>query len=637
MASYRDLLPSVFLSRERLGVFFSTLDERGVVTDFDTEGVTRTGRTVWLTVTARFSRNADGSETIEGSLVDISERIARDQADKQREIAEAATVAKSAFLATMSHEIRTPMNAVLGFSKLALATRLDDRQHGYVTSIRDSAENLLRLINDILDFSKIEAGKIAIEAQPFRLASVLEDVRSLFSIDVRSKQLGFHMVDRSGDHQAFPRDGVVVGDAMRLRQVLVNLVGNAVKFTSVGRVDVDVETLGKRLCADGTEGLEVAVAVSDTGIGIAPEHRERLFESFEQAEPSITRRFGGTGLGLTICRRLVEEMGGAIDVTSAPDQGSTFRFTIVVGIPNVPSTVTDAPKRHERNASALERRRILVVEDNPINQQLAIEFLSRAGASVDVAENGREGIGRATASNFDAILMDIHMPIMDGLEATRQLRASGCELPIVAVSADALAAHRAAALQAGCNAYVTKPIDFDVLLGELNRLLPPRIAQPRRRASDRATDDDTAPTSDESTAAKASASDIEGLERLPGIDIAAAIKGHNGNVRLLLKLMGDFGKYYGDAGPRIRRMVTEGAFEEAERLAHNLHGVAGSFGARRLQGASKTLEIALAGDDHGHLLGLVQKFEVALREVLESADALAHERVALRASDRAQR
>ncbi|MGA1370105.1 MAG: ATP-binding protein [Pseudomonadales bacterium] len=637
MASYRDLLPSVFLSRERLGVFFSTLDERGVVTDFDTEGVTRTGRTVWLTVTARFSRNADGSETIEGSLVDISERIARDQADKQREIAEAATVAKSAFLATMSHEIRTPMNAVLGFSKLALATRLDDRQHGYVTSIRDSAENLLRLINDILDFSKIEAGKIAIEAQPFRLASVLEDVRSLFSIDVRSKQLGFHVIDRSGDHQAFPRDGVVVGDAMRLRQVLVNLVGNAVKFTSVGRVDVDVETLGKRLCADGTEGLEVVVAVSDTGIGIAPEHRERLFESFEQAEPSITRRFGGTGLGLTICRRLVEEMGGAIDVTSAPDQGSTFRFTIVVGIPNVPSTVTDAPKRHERNASALERRRILVVEDNPINQQLAIEFLSRAGASVDVAENGREGIGRATASNFDAILMDIHMPIMDGLEATRQLRASGCELPIVAVSADALAAHRAAALQAGCNAYVTKPIDFDVLLGELNRLLPPRIAQPRRRASDRATDDDTAPTSDESTAAKASASDIEGLERLPGIDIAAAIKGHNGNVRLLLKLMGDFGKYYGDAGPRIRRMVTEGAFEEAERLAHNLHGVAGSFGARRLQGASKTLEIALAGDDHGHLLGLVQNFEVALREVLESADALAHERVALRASDRAQR
>ena len=653
MDGYRNLLPSIFLSRERLGAFFSALDERGMVTDFDTEGVTRTGRTVWLAVTARLSRSTDGAEFIEGSFVDISERIARDQADKQREIAEAATLAKSAFLANMSHEIRTPMNAVLGFSKLALETRLDDRQHAYVSSIRNSADNLLRLINDILDFSKIEAGKIALEEQPFRLASVLEDVMSLFSIEVRRQKLGFHLTDRTTAHAQFPHDGVVVGDAMRLRQVLVNLVGNAIKFTSDGRVDIDVETLSRRAQADGSEIVEIAVAVSDTGIGIAAEDRERLFESFEQAEPSITRRFGGTGLGLSICRRLVEEMGGAIDVSSAPGQGSTFRFTILLGVPETPALLTEAPTRAERNTAVLEQRRLLVVEDNPINQQLALEFLTRAGATVEIAENGREAIERATGSTFDAILMDIHMPVMDGLEATRCLRAIGCDLPIIAVSADALSSHRAAALAAGCNAYVTKPIDFDLLLGELGRLLPPRSAQPRRRASDRAADATAAreiatseiatgetagnANTEADTEADALTANTAGLERLPGIDIAAAIKGHNGNVRLLLKLMGDFGRYYGDAGPRIRRMVTEGTFEEAERLAHNLHGVAGSFGARRLQGASKTLEVALAGDERGHLLGLVQNFELALAEVLTSAEALAKERVALRASDRADR
>jgi CheY-like chemotaxis protein len=314
---------------------------------------------------------------------------------------------------------------------------------------------------------------------------------------------------------------------------------------------------------------------------------------------------------------------------------------------------------------------LLVAEDNPINQQLALEFLQRAGAEVEIAENGREAVARATASTYDAVLMDIHMPQLDGLEATRILRGEGLRLPIVAVSADALQSHRTAALEAGCDSYITKPIDFDQLLGELGRLLPnPNPVELRRRATDRpaAAEAVALPVADRQGAAAplaakgspdgerrsthgeagtaveraeaapgADAAETQArtatLQRLPGIDLGEAIKGHNGNIRLMLKLMGDFGRYYGDAGPRMRRMVSLEQFEDAERLAHNLHGVAGSFGARRLQEASKLLELALAERSGGNLLGLVQGFEIALLEVLESADALASDQVPLRASD----
>jgi PAS domain S-box-containing protein len=649
MDEYRELLECVFLSRERMSRFLSELDERKIVSGFEAQAMRRDGRTLWMALTARLTREADGTEYIDGSLIDISERIERDQADKQRQIAEAATEAKSAFLANMSHEIRTPMNAVLGFSKLALETPLDRKQYEYISSIRRAAENLLNLINDILDFSKIEAGKLKLEVRPFKLQELLAEIERLFRTETRRKNLEFVIEDRTATRPGFPADGVVVGDAMRLQQVLVNLVANAVKFTERGHIRLSVDLAA----ADG-RGILLAAEVADTGIGINDQDRERLFQSFEQAELSTTRRFGGTGLGLTICKRLVEAMGGAISVSSEPGIGSTFRFSVALQLPDGQHRLPEPPPKRERNVSALRGRRLLVAEDNPINQQLALEFLQRAGAAVEIAENGREAVARATAGHYDAILMDIHMPQLDGLEATRILREQGLTLPILAVSADALGSHRSAALDAGCESYITKPIDFDQLLGELARLLPGTPPQERRR---RATDLEHAATvADATSAAPAPAAPEPAavhadasanghdtaeaellapvpLERLPGIDVGAAIKGHNGNIRLMLKLMGDFGRYYGDAGPRIRRMVTLEQFEDAERLAHNLHGVAGSFGAQRLQEASKTLELALADRSGGNLLGLVQGFEIALLEVLEAADALASDRVPLRASD----
>jgi PAS domain S-box-containing protein len=636
---YRELLDRVFLSRERIGHFLSELEQQGMVSGFEAQGVTRQGRTLWMALTARLNKDPDGREYISGSLIDISERIEREQADKQRQIAEAATQAKSAFLANMSHEIRTPMNAIVGFSKLALDTSLDRKQHEYLTSIRNAAESLLTLVNDILDFSKIEAGKLTLEQRPFTLSDTLGEVERLFRTELRRRKLGFILDDRTQEHPEFPADGLLVGDAMRLQQILVNLVGNAVKFTEKGEITLtaEVESLS-------APDMVLAIAVTDTGIGISEEQRERLFESFEQAESSTTRRFGGTGLGLTICRRLVEVMGGDIEVVSELDSGSTFRFTVRMQIAADDVSLPHRAVSRERNTSILEGRRILVAEDNPINQQLANEFLQRAGAQVDIAENGREAVDRATANDYDAVLMDIHMPLLDGLEATQILREQGLTLPIVAVSADAMSTRQSAALDAGCDGYVTKPIDFDELLGVMTRLLPEAGTANLRR---RATDVTKAPAASQPVKPRAlpvatspapavpTRQQLEALpmQRVPGIDIGAAIKGHNGNVRLMLKLMGDFGRYYGDAGTRMRRLVHDEQFEDAERLAHNLHGVAGSFGAQRLREASKTLELALADADGQNLLGLVQSFEIALTEVLESTDALASEEVRMRASD----
>ncbi|HEX7035005.1 MAG TPA: ATP-binding protein [Pseudomonadales bacterium] len=636
---YRELLDRVFLSRERIGQFLSELEQNGMVSNFEAQGVTRQGRTLWMALRAQLNKDPDGREYIDGSLIDISERIEREQADKQRQIAEAATQAKSAFLANMSHEIRTPMNAIVGFSKLALDTPLDRKQHEYLTSIRNAAESLLALVNDILDFSKIEAGKLVLEQRPFTLAETLGEVERLFRTELRRRKLAFYVDDHTREHPNFPEDGMLVGDAMRLHQVLVNLVGNAVKFTEAGEIRLSV-----KVHTWVPPDVVLAIAVSDTGIGISEEQQERLFESFEQAESSTTRRFGGTGLGLTICKRLVQVMGGEIHLESELGRGSTFTFTVRLQLPDGRTTQFETPVvPRERNTAILEGREILVAEDNPINQQLALEFLQRAGARVDIAENGREAVDRATAKSYDALLMDIHMPLLDGLEATRILREQGLTLPIVAVSADALTTRRSAAFDAGCDAYVTKPIDFDELLGVMTQLLPqsdtPHL---RRRATDRPPEAEPEeappvvverrrPAAREDGARKG----IESLQiqRVPGIDIGAAIKGHNGNVRLMIKLMGDFGRYYGDAGTRMRRMVSEQRYEEAERLAHNLHGVAGSFGAQRLKEASKTLELALAEPEGKNLLGLVQSFEIALTEVLESADALASEEVRFRASD----
>ena len=614
---YGDLLSRVFLRREEAQQFLTALEDHDQVTGFEAEGVTREGKVFWMALTARITHDAELGDYIDGSLIDISERIDREQSDKQRQIAEAATQAKSEFLANMSHEIRTPMNAIVGFSKLTLDTQLDRKQYEYVTSINKAGENLLTLVSDILDFSKIEAGKLTIEHRPFSLQATLRDVERLFRTDMRRKGIDFQVINATREDPRLAPEFGFVGDAMRLHQVLLNLISNALKFTESGHV-----TVAAHLIEISDARAELNFSVEDSGIGISAEQIERLFTSFEQAESSITRRFGGTGLGLTICKRLVEAMGGDIDVESEPGKGSRFSFTIQCGLGEQTLDEEDISETgRAKEAEILHERRVLVAEDNPINQQLALEFLQRAGAQVDIAETGREAIQMNAESRYDVILMDIHMPHTDGLEATRTIREQGFELPIIAVSADAIMERKSLALEAGCNEYITKPINFDLLVAALEKVLPASESTPRRRRS-----------SDFPSSDAEAVSQLQG--RVPGIDLRKAIHNHNDNIQLMTKLMGDFGKYYGDAATRIRDYITEKELEDAERLAHNLHGVAGSFGADRLKEASKALELALANnDDAGNLLGLAHSFEIALAEVLESTAALASNEIKFRATD----
>jgi len=641
MEDYRDLLERVFLKKQRAQIFMSLLDEQSNATAFEAEGITQDGSTFWMSLNARITKDPDHGDFIDGSVVDITARVARDEAEKKSQIAQAASEAKSEFLANMSHEVRTPMNAIIGFSKLTLDSNLERKQYEYVSAIRNAAESLLTIVNDVLDFSKIEAGKLDLEQTPFNLNDSLQDIERLFRIDVRRKGLIFTIQDDFSSHKQFPDDGVILGDPLRVRQILVNLISNSLKFTEEGSIGIEV-TLNNST----VDNMVIGFKVRDTGIGIGKKEQERLFESFEQAETSTTRRYGGTGLGLAICKQLVELMGGTISVVSEPDKGSCFAFTLHFqrsGVLQSRKHIAPKPASRSDRTSLLEGMTILLAEDNPINQQLAVEFLGRAGAEVDIAATGQEALDKSQTHNYDVILMDIHMPVMDGLTATRAIRDTGSIVPVIAVSADALSERRLAAIEAGCNEYVTKPIDFDILLDCIRAQhdMVSSTEVPARRAGDtlnpRLQQKRSSETDQHSSSPEVAGEKFTVGSHLPrrvaGIDVGRAIHNHNNNVKLMLKLMHDFGTYYSDAAHKIRADIQAENYDSAERLAHNLHGVAGSFAADHLKDASKALELALIKQSLRRLPGLVQSFELALKEVLESAESLASKEVTLRADD----
>jgi len=389
---------------------------------------------------------------------------------KAREQAEAANQAKSAFLATTSHEIRTPMNGVLGMLQLLEDTGLSGQQQRYVDMAQQSAMSLLGIIDDILDLSKVEAGRLELESLPFEPTQTLTDVVGLFRERVAAKGLRLGL----GIERSLPAR--LLGDPGRLRQIVTNLLGNAVKFTDQGSVSVHVTGEPR---ADG--GFLLRIAVSDTGIGIDEEARQRLFTPFTQADATTSRRYGGTGLGLAICRKLAELMGGRISAESQPGVGSQFHVEIPYAIPDdVRHTpmIEHTPERDvKRPPSPGGARRVLLVEDNPINQAVASAMLQKMGLSVELAENGREALERYGADrDFALVFMDVQMPLMDGFEATRRLRSLEAQeglrrVPVVALTANAMTEDREACLAADMDDFLAKPMTKEALRGVLERWL----------------------------------------------------------------------------------------------------------------------------------------------------------------------
>jgi PAS domain S-box-containing protein len=524
------------------------------------------GSTFWVETIKTALRDADGRivGTV-GIARDLTERRQAEREREARQLAEAANRAKSEFLANMSHEIRTPMNAIIGMSRLALGSGLNARQYNHVNIVHRSARMLLRIINDVLDFSKIEAGKLQMETVDFDLDEVMGDLANMSALQARDKGLQLVFV------QAPQLPTQLVGDSLRLGQVLLNLTNNAIKFTERGEVTVSVE-----LVQQDAAGVQLQFGVRDTGLGISPEQQGRLFQSFSQADSSTSRRYGGSGLGLAICDHLVRLMGGSIGVESSPGKGSHFYFTARFGRrlekTELPAArPAGALSRARDQAADLAGVRILLVEDNAINRELAVELLAGAGIHVTVANEGREALDLLDRQQFDGVLMDCQMPVLDGYQTTRLLRQRPGlrDLPIIAMTASAMIGDRQEALAAGMNDHITKPIDLDEMIATLARWVG------------------RAPAGAPATPAGA-----DSLTSLPGIDVRIGRTSAGGSDRFYRRVLGMFAEEQGPFAARFRAARASNDALAARRMAHDLKSQAGAVGASDVQQAAAALEEA---------------------------------------------
>jgi len=566
---------------------------------------------------------------------DITARKQAEEAMLQaRASAEAASQTKSSFLANMSHELRTPMNAIMGMTHLALEDGLPPRQRDYVEKAHESARNLLQILNDILDVSKIEAGHMAIEQVEFELGSVVGEMADVLGLKADEK--GLQLLFSAGPD--LPTR--LVGDPTRLRQVLVNLGSNAVKFTDSGEVLVRLELGASEPTDDGR--IELHCFVRDTGMGLSTEQISRLFQPFMQADSSTTRRYGGTGLGLVICRQLVERMGGRLWVDSEPGRGSTFHFTARFGLcpqpaggeapPEVEGLMAKMlasggipvragrtgnrvsasrpreipPELNEKVRDRLAGARILLVEDHPLNQELAAELLRRASMDVVLAHNGKEALERlADDGPFDGVLMDCQMPVMDGYTATRRLRTDPAfaNLPVIAMTASALAEDRDRALASGMNAHIAKPLNVGQMLATMSEWISSSRTAPAPLAP--------SPTTSWAPLAAAGPIDTEdGLARCLG-------KPH-----LYRRILRGFKDANLDFPTQVARSYADGHWDDAVRRTHDLKGLAGTIGAHGLHNSSQALQTALASRDRLAVSDLLPKVKAELTVVLEEIERL---------------
>jgi PAS domain S-box-containing protein len=746
----------LYVHPEKRDELIEQLYREGFVRNFETRYYRKDGSGIDVSLNIHMILDESGNPRyFEGIMTDITQRKRTEELKIAKEAAEAATRTKSEFLANMSHEIRTPMNAIIGLTELALRTGLSPRQADYLEKIQTASHSLLGIINDILDFSKMEAGRMRLEAIPFRLDGILDDLADVFAGKVAAK--GLEMGVSAAED--VPRN--LVGDPLRLAQVLMNLTSNALKFTESGQVLVTVSNQGV-----DPERAVLRFQVRDSGIGISPKEMERLFDSFSQADSSTTRKYGGTGLGLSICRQLVQLMGGDIRVESAPGTGTTFSFTArfrlpageglgpdpaaaalsgrtvllvddnatirelyaemlrglgltvvavdsggaafrelagagdrpafdlmlldwrmpgldgitvlerirgshgISGLPVVlmsafgreeirrraeaagataflgkpvkpsllrstllevfgisePGVEPDSPGERRgaganraRPGEGLDRRirgsRVLLAEDNRINQQVIRELLQDGGVVVDTAENGKLALEALERNEYDAVLMDVQMPEMDGYTACRRIRADErfADLPVVAMTAYALEGDRERCLDAGMNDYVTKPVEMSVLFRVLGRWLPERPTA----------EEEEAPGDPAERGRPVSEAAEAGIPPggWPGIDLPRALA----RIRkpgLLRRLLWDFYRDFEETPGRVRSCLGDGDRDGAQAAVHQIKGVAGNLSAEALFDAALELENALRRDDDGDLSALADRFESAFFEVWEGAGAV---------------
>ncbi|MBF0125022.1 MAG: response regulator [Magnetococcales bacterium] len=696
---------------------------RGTILAHRSAGVSQEAAIHWYQLTV--APVGDGKGGLEGCVIlhhDITElKASQEQLQTARRVAEEASQAKSDFLANMSHEIRTPMNAIMGMTSLCMQTETTPKQKDYLEKIATASKSLLRILNDILDFSKIEAGRLEMEAVPFRLDRILHNLANIvaFKVEERGLELLFKI------DPALPVE--LVGDPYRLEQVLINLTHNAVKFTRQGEVVISVEQLSMV-----NDEVTLRFSVRDTGVGMTPEQRAKLFQSFSQVDSSTTRKYGGTGLGLAISKRLVEMMRGSIDVTSVPGQGSVFTFTVILSCPPPQATKTHpvspsdlrganvlviddnasareilqemlnslsfhvitapsgeaglvALEEAERNQHAcqlaiidwkmpsmdgietaariknhpnitrpprtimltafddqsvrrraeetgfdafltkpasystlfdaimlvfgkdvgvttaieatdvadveatwgvLRGMRVLLVEDNSFNQQVARELLELVGVEVTVAENGLEGVALVAKHSFDVVIMDLQMPVLDGYEATSRIRSDPAytALPIIAMTANAMSGEREKCLAVGMNDYITKPIDMAQLFSALARAVPSMTAG-------------RLPAALPVPSVPAVAAATPDLPVLPGLDQRYALNKLGGNRQLYQRLLVKFHETQSQTADQLRQALADGERVVALRIVHTLKGLAGNIGARELQELCAKLEHTMERED----------------------------------------